>query len=135
HMEEDTGKLQHTTLDGQKVSLVDFNRGGVPLVEIVTEPDIKSAAHAKEYAKTVARLIRFLGVSDADMEKGSMRLEANISWGMELGYKVEVKNINSFNFLAKAIDFELKRQKELLMRGETPVQETRGYNETKGVTF
>lgn len=135
HMEEDTGKLQHTDLNGEKVSLVDFNRGGVPLVEIVTEPDIKSANHAKEYARTVARLIRFLGVSDADMEKGSMRLEANVSWGLDLGYKVEVKNINSFNFLAKAIDFELKRQREILSRGETPIQETRGYNETKGVTF
>lgn len=135
HMEEDTGKLQHKVVEGQKVSLVDFNRGGVPLVEIVTEPDIQSAEHAKEYAKTVAQIIRFLGVSDADMEKGSMRLEANVSWGMDLGYKVEVKNINSFNYLAKAIDFELKRQKELLLRGETPIQETRGYNETKGVTF
>lgn len=135
HMEEDTGKLQHTTLKGKKVSLVDFNRGGVPLVEIVTEPDIQSAQHAKEYARSVAQIVRFLGVSDADMEKGSMRLEANISWGLDLGYKVEVKNINSFNFLAKAIDFELKRQKEILLRGDTPVQETRGYNETKGVTF
>jgi len=135
HMEEDTGKLQHTVVHGENVSLVDFNRGGVPLVEIVTEPDILSATHAREYAKIVAQVIRFLGVSDADMEKGSMRLEANISWGLDLGYKVEVKNINSFNFLAKAIDFELKRQKEILLRGETPIQETRGYNETKGVTF
>lgn len=135
HLEEDTGKLQHTTLDGKRVSLVDYNRGGVPLVEIVTEPDIHSAEQAKEYAKKVAQIIRFLGVSDADMEKGSMRLEANISWGMDLGYKVEVKNINSFNFLAKAIDYELKRQKELLDQGQTPIQETRGYNEDKGITF
>ena len=135
HLEEDTGKLQHKTLKGKKVSLVDFNRGGVPLLEIVSEPEIHSSKQAKEYAKNLTQIIRFIGISDADMEKGSMRLEANISWGMDLGYKVEVKNINSFNFLAKAIDFELARQKEILQRGDTPIQETRGYNETKGVTF
>lgn len=135
HMEEDTGKLSHKTLEGQKVSLVDFNRSGVPLVEIVTEPVIHSSAQAKEYAKNLTQIIRFLGISDADMEKGSMRLEANISWGLDLGYKVEVKNINSFNYLQKAIDFELNRQREILQKGDTPVQETRGYNETKGITF
>ncbi|MFC1749087.1 Asp-tRNA(Asn)/Glu-tRNA(Gln) amidotransferase subunit GatB [Pseudomonadota bacterium] len=135
HLEEDTGKLQHKKLNNQSVSLVDFNRSGVPLVEIVSEPDITSSTQAKEYAKNLARTIRFLGVSDADMDKGSMRLEANISWGMNLGYKVEVKNINSFNYLAKAIDYELKRQLEMLKKGKTPVQETRGYNENKGVTF
>ncbi len=135
HLEEDTGKLQHKVVDGQKVSLVDFNRSGVPLVEIVSEPQIHSSAQAKEYAKNLATVIRFLGVSDADMEKGSMRLEANISWGMDLGYKVEVKNINSFNYLQKAIDYELDRQQKLLDQGKTPVQETRGYNENKGITF
>lgn len=135
HLEEDTGKLSHTTLKGERVSLVDFNRSGVPLVEIVSEPDIYSSDQAKEYCKKVAQTIRFLAVSDADMEKGSMRLEANISWGLDLGYKVEVKNINSFNFLAKAIDYELTRQKTLLKQGKTPIQETRGWNETKGITF
>ena len=135
HLEEDTGKLQHKTIDGKKVSLVDFNRGGVPLLEIVSEPEIHSSKQAKEYAKNITQIIRFLGISDADMDKGSMRLEANISWGLDLGYKVEVKNINSFNYLAKAIDFELDRQKELLMGGETPTQETRGYNESTGATF
>lgn len=135
HLEEDTAKLQHKQIEGASVSLVDFNRSSVPLVEIVTEPEIHSAEQAKEYAKNIAQIIRFLGVSDADMEKGSMRLEANISWGLDLGYKVEVKNINSFNYLAKAIDYELARQKELLEKGETPIQETRGYNETKGITF
>jgi len=135
HLEEDTGKLQHKVVNGQKVSLVDFNRSGVPLVEIVSEPQIHSSAQAKEYAKNLATVIRFLGVSDADMEKGSMRLEANISWGMDLGYKVEVKNINSFNYLQKAIDYELNRQQKLLDQGKTPVQETRGYNENKGITF
>ena len=135
HLEEDTGKLQHTTLNGKRVSLVDFNRSSVPLVEIVSEPEIHSAADAKAYAKKVATIIRFLGVSDADMEKGSMRLEANISWGLDLGYKVEVKNINSFRYLEKAIDFELARQKQILDRGETPKQETRGFDESKGATF
>jgi len=135
HLEEDTGKLQHTTLDGKKVSLVDFNRGGVPLVEIVTEPDITSSAQAKEYAKKLATIIRSLEVSSADMEKGSMRLEANISLGLDLGYKVEVKNINSFRFLEKAIDYELKRQRVLLEKGETPAQETRGFSEAKHATF
>lgn len=135
HLEEDTGKLQHTVLNGKKVSLIDFNRSSVPLVEIVSEPDIHSGTQAKEYAKNLTNIIRFLGVSDADMEKGSMRLEANISWGLDLGYKVEVKNINSFRYLEKAIDYELARQKEILDRGETPVQETRGFNETKGITF
>lgn len=160
HLEEDTGKLQHRTLNGKKVSLVDFNRCGVPLVEIVTEPDIHSADHAKAYAKTLRQMLRFLGVSDCDMEQGSMRLEANISLLRipdekkinlatlssteaqqlidELGlpnYKVEVKNINSFNFLAKAIEYEIKRHSELLNKGEVPVQETRGWNESKGQTI
>ncbi len=147
HLEEDTGKLvhtkipssaeglQHKTLKSQKVSLIDFNRSGVPLVEIVSEPDITSSDQAKAYAKNLARIIRFLGISDADMEKGSMRLEANVSLGMDLGYKVELKNINSFNFLARAIDYELDRQQKLLDQGTTPAQETRGYNEQTGKTF
>ncbi len=140
HLEEDTGKLQHTELDGHKVSLVDFNRSGVPLVEIVTEPDITSAAHAKEYTQTLQKIIRFLGVSDADMEKGTMRLEANISLrpigSKELpNYKIEVKNLNSFRFLEKAIAFEIERQAEILDRGETPIQETRGFSESKQATY
>ena len=139
HLEEDTGKLQHTTLNGEKVSLVDFNRGGVPLVEIVSEPDIRSSSQAKEYAQTIRQTINFLGVSDADMEKGTMRLEANISLAKVNNttdkitnfpdYKVEVKNINSFRFLEKAIDFELARQQEILETGELPKQETRGFDE------
>jgi aspartyl-tRNA(Asn)/glutamyl-tRNA(Gln) amidotransferase subunit B len=140
HLEEDTGKLQHTQLDGHKVSLVDFNRSGVPLVEIVTEPDITSAAHAKEYTQTLQKIIRFLGVSDADMEKGTMRLEANISL-RPVGskhlpkYKVEVKNLNSYRFLEKAIAFEIERQAEILDRGEIPTQETRGFSEAKQATY
>ncbi len=135
HLEEDTAKLQHTTLDGKKVSLVDFNRSSVPLVEIVSEPDVHSANQAKEYAQKIQQLVRFLEVSDADMEKGSMRVEANISWGLDLGYKVEVKNINSFRFMAKAIDYELNRQKELLEKDVIPDQETRGWNESKNCTY
>jgi aspartyl-tRNA(Asn)/glutamyl-tRNA(Gln) amidotransferase subunit B len=128
-LEEDTGKLKHSNLNGKNVSLVDFNRSGVPLVEIVTEPEIHSSSQAKEFGQKLQQIIRQLGVSDCDMEKGSMRLEANISWGMDLNYKVEVKNVNSFKFIAKAIDYELKRQKEILDNGVTPEQETRGWDE------
>ncbi len=154
HLEEDTGKLLHSTVNGEKVSLIDFNRSGVPLVEIVTEPDIYSAEEAKTFLKKLHQIIQYLGISDADMEKGSMRLEPNISILKnqkskiknqndnlkfkikELPkYKVEVKNINSFNFVKKAIEYEIKRHIEILERGETPVQETRGWEEKKGVTL
>lgn len=135
HLEEDTGKLQHQ----DKVTLVDFNRSGVPLVEIVTEPDIASGAQAKEFLKKLRDILRALNVSDCDMEKGSMRLEPNISWSQSPeklnNYKVEIKNLNSFRFAEAAIDYELKRQKELLDRGETPVQETRGYDPAKKQTY
>lgn len=140
HLEEDTGKLMHTSIDNKKVSLIDFNRGGVPLVEVVTEPDIKSGVQAKEYGKKLRQILRFLGVADCDMEQGGMRLEANISLRKkgETGlpnYKVEVKNINSFRFLEAAIDYELSRQAEILEQGKTPIQETRGWNANKGETF
>lgn len=143
HLEEDTGKLQHTTVDGKKVTLIDFNRSGVPLVEIVTEPDIHSGNQAKEFLKKLQQIIRYLEISTADMEKGSMRLEPNISVAAcdENGvyslpsYKVEVKNINSFNFVKRAIDFETARHKELLEKGETPKQETRGYVESSSSTI
>ncbi len=135
HLEIDAGKLQHMDLDGEKVSLVDFNRSGVALMEIVTEPEVQSGAQAKELAQKIQQIVRYLGISDCDMEKGSMRLEANISWGLGLGYKVEVKNLNSFRFLEKAINYELDRQKKALDAGETLIQETRGWNENKQVTF
>lgn len=139
HMEEDTGKLIHSTVDEKEVSLIDFNRSGVPLVEIVTEPDIRSGEEAKLFLTELQKIIRYLEVSDADMEKGHMRLEPNISLRpighKELAnYKVEVKNINSFKFVDKAIQFEEKRHAELLDKGITPIQETRGWNEFKNKT-
>lgn len=127
HLEEDTGKLSHKN----GVSLIDYNRSGVPLVEIVSEPDIESAAEAKEYLKLLRNTVRFLGVSDADMEKGSMRLEANISVMMDDNwpeYKVEVKNVNSFRYIELAIEYEIERQKKVLLMGKVPRQETRGWS-------
>jgi aspartyl-tRNA(Asn)/glutamyl-tRNA(Gln) amidotransferase subunit B len=140
HLEEDTGKLLHQTVDGKQVSLIDFNRSGIPLVEIVTEPDIISGAQAKEFGKKLRQLLRWLDVADCDMEQGGMRLEANISLRKkgrkELpNYKVEIKNINSFRFMQQAIDYDLSRQAELLDKGETPAQETRGWNANKNRTF
>lgn len=147
HLEEDTGKLLHAKVDGKNVSLIDFNRSGVPLIEIVTEPDIHSSEEAKIFLKKLHQVIRYLDISDAEMEKGSMRLEPNISVTLKVkgkgeevkynlpAYKVEVKNINSFNFVKKAIDYEVSRQIEILERGDTPVQETRGWDEKKNVTL
>lgn len=129
HLEEDTGKLLHRKLKGKDVTLVDFNRSGVPLMEIVSEPDIHSGLQAKEFAQKIRNILRYLEISDCDMEKGSMRLEANVSWGKELGYKVEVKNLNSFRFVEQAIDYELTRQKKILEKGGVPRQETRGWAE------
>src|SRR3989344_2612028 len=139
HLEEDTGKLTHATINNRRVTLVDFNRSGVPLMEIVSEPDVESAQEAKLYAQKIRQTARYMGISDADMEKGSMRIEPNISL-REMGtktlpsYKVELKNINSFKFAEKAIDYEIKRQTEILDKGEVPAQETRGFNEQKGIT-
>lgn len=142
HLEEDTGKLLHKTVNGEKVSLIDFNRSSVPLIEIVSEPDIKTPAQAKEYAKKLRQILRYLDIADCDMEQGGMRLEANISLQDpsakkdELpSYKVEVKNINSFRFLEQAISFEMQRQALVLMDGQTPRQETRGWDSTHNTTF
>ncbi len=140
HMEEDTAKLTHAKVEGENVSLIDFNRSGVPLVEIVTEPDFESSDEVVEYLKKLQQIVRYLGVSNADMEKGDMRLEPNVSVRPEHveglpSYKVEVKNINSFRFVGKAIEYEIKRQTEILEKGETPKQETRGWNEAKNATL
>ena len=126
---------------GEGYSLVDFNRAGVPLMELVTEPDIRSAAQALAFAKELQLILRYLGVSDADMEKGQMRVEANVSVAPSangqspLGVKVEVKNINSFKAVSAAIAYEIGRQKGLLARGEKITQETRGWNEDTQATF
>ncbi len=148
HLEEDTAKLLHNT---DKSTLVDFNRAGTPLVEIVTKPHFRSALEAKVYCQELRTLFRFLEVSNADMEKGQMRCEANVSvqeagkfeivdsivkplGDYELNAKVEVKNINSFKAVEKAIEFEIKRQTEMLEKGETWVQQTRGWNENTNET-
>lgn len=149
HLEEDTGKLTHSGED----TLIDFNRSGTPLVEIVTEPDFTTSDDVKMFLEELHTIIRYLDVSDADMEKGTMRMEPNISVREILNpksqnpnkpqitnfklpsYKVEVKNINSFNFVKKAIDYEVKRHIEQLEQGKTPLQETRGWDSYKNITY
>lgn len=136
HQEEDTGKLMHA--DGE--TLIDYNRSGVPLVEIVTEPDFKDSESVRDFAKKLQQIFRYLGVSNADMERGDMRLEANVSvrkvGQKELPkYRIELKNINSFRFMVAAIEYEFKRQVEELKQGRTLTQETRGWNEDKRQTY
>jgi len=145
HLEEDTAKLLHETVNGEKVSLIDFNRSGVPLVEIVSEPDLNSSDEAKEYLEKLQQLVRYLGISDADMEKGSMRCEPNINLEINEGDKsfftpiVELKNINSFRFVKKAIDYEIHRQfeefREKRIEKATGNKQTRGWDEAKQITF
>ncbi len=149
HLEEDTGRLSHPEFSDE--SLVDFNRAGTPLIEMVTEPVIRDAATAKAFGQRYQQVLRYLHISNADMEKGEMRCEANISlqkkgtWKYKDGYiipigkaklnhKVELKNINSFRAMEKAIEFEIKRQSALIDKGETIPSETRGWNENKEET-
>ena len=146
HLEEDTAKSIHTS----EGTLLDFNKSGIPLLEIVSEPDIHSAEAAKEYCKAIQELVRRLGVSDADMEKGQMRLEANVSMRPDRGYpcqtgvtpqkalpsyRVEIKNINSFRFLEGALKCEIERQTKALEKGKRLEQETRGYDTKTRKTF
>ncbi len=136
HLEEDTGKLIHP--EGNDYSLVDFNRAGIPLMELVTEPDMNSAKEARKFAEELHLIMHYLNVSDADMEKGQMRVEVNISLSKEkgkLGTKVEIKNLNSFRSVERAVDYEIQRQAELLDRGEKIIQETRGWDDVKGITI
>ncbi len=150
HLEEDTGKSSHPA--GKNYSLVDYNRAGTPLMEMVTDPVIRDGQTAKKFCQRFQQILRYLDVSDADMEKGHMRCEANISvqekgrWerkgkdinsigDYKLNSKVEVKNLNSFRAIEKAIDYEIKRQIQALQDGEKIIQETRGWNEDKGETF
>jgi aspartyl-tRNA(Asn)/glutamyl-tRNA(Gln) amidotransferase subunit B len=140
HLEEDTAKLVHSTAaDGRKISLIDFNRSGAPLMEIVTDPDIRSAEQARRYAEELQLLLRTIGASDADMERGQMRVEANVSLrkrgANEFGTRVEVKNMNSFRSVERAIAFEIERQAASLDAGEPLVQETRGWSDDLGATY
>lgn len=134
HLEEDTARSSHESGEG---SLVDFNRAGVPLMELVTEPVIRDAKQASDFAKELQLILRYIGASDANMEKGEMRVEANVSVANDerLGTKVEVKNLNSFRSVERAIEYEIKRQSELLKKGEKVAQETRGWDESSQKTF
>jgi aspartyl-tRNA(Asn)/glutamyl-tRNA(Gln) amidotransferase subunit B len=137
HLEEDAGKNLHTSESG--ASLVDLNRAGTPLMEIVSEPDIRSADEAVEYLKKLRSILRYIEVSDADMEKGNFRCDCNVSirpvGAKEYGTRAEVKNVNSFKFVQKALEYEIKRQAQILDEGGRVVQETRLFDSAKGVTF
>jgi aspartyl-tRNA(Asn)/glutamyl-tRNA(Gln) amidotransferase subunit B len=129
HLEEDTGRLIHD--DEKETSLVDFNRAGVPLMELVTEPDVRSAKEARKFAEELQLILRYLGVSLANMEKGQMRIEVNISLrkGGKMGTKVEIKNLNSYKSVEQGINYEIERQKKILEKGDAVIQETRGWSQ------
>jgi len=137
HLEEDAGKNLHQT--ESNASLVDLNRAGTPLMEIVSEPDIRTPEEASEYLKKLRSILRYIEVSDADMEKGNFRCDANVSirpvGTKEFGTRAEIKNVNSFKFVQKAIEYEIKRQAQILDEGGRVVQETRLFDSTKGITF
>ncbi len=136
HLEEDTARLSHA---GRGHTVVDFNRAGIPLMEIVTEPDLRSPAQARAYGETLRDILRYIGASNADMEAGSMRIEGNVSirpvGSDRFGTKVEVKNLNSFRSLERAMEYEVARHTEALARGEPLFQETRGWDESAGRTI
>ncbi|MDQ6921928.1 MAG: Asp-tRNA(Asn)/Glu-tRNA(Gln) amidotransferase subunit GatB [Candidatus Dormibacteraeota bacterium] len=141
HLEEDTGRLLHAgdALETASESLVDLNRSGMPLMEIVSEPDLRSAEEARDYAVELRGILRAVGASEADMEKGQLRAEANVSvrprGSQELGVKTELKNINSFRALYRAVAYEIERQVRELEGGGRVVQETRGWSESEQRTF
>jgi aspartyl-tRNA(Asn)/glutamyl-tRNA(Gln) amidotransferase subunit B len=144
HLEEDTGKLFHEKLHGKDMTLIDFNRSGVPLIEIVTEPDIRSASQAKEFLKNLQQIVRSLGISDANMEKGQMRCEPTVNLEIKKDNQIfytplaELKNINSFRFVEKAINYEIKRQAEEFNKTgiikKSGNKTTRGWDEKKQAT-
>ncbi len=137
HLEEDAGKLVHPA--GKNYSLVDLNRAGTPLMEIVTEPDLRSAREARIFMQDLRAILRYLGISDANLEQGNMRCDANISLRpigqKEYGTRAEIKNINSFKMVERAIEYEIGRQTEILDSGEKVKQETRGWDDNKGKTL
>jgi aspartyl-tRNA(Asn)/glutamyl-tRNA(Gln) amidotransferase subunit B len=140
HLEEDTARLLHVAgAGGARVSLVDFNRSGIPLMEIVTDPVIRSAEAARRYAEELRGLLRAIGASDAQMEEGQLRVEANVSLRphgqAEFGTRVEVKNMNSFRSVERAIGYEVERQSAALDAGTALVQETRGWDDERGMTY
>ena len=137
HMEEDAGKLIHD--ESQPVSYVDYNRTGVPLMEIVSEPDLRTPEEAGEYLRRLREILRYLEICDGNMEEGSFRCDANSSLRLKgetsLGTKVELKNMNSFKHVEKALEFELRRQRAVLEDGDSVVQETRLWDAARGVTL
>ncbi len=139
HLEEDTGKLTHVEREGASYSLVDLNRAGVPLLEIVSEPDIHSAEAAHAYGEALRAVLHYLGANSGDMEKGVIRFEANISvrpkGTTELGTRTEVKNLNSFRAMDRSIAYEVERQSKILSEGGTVDQETLGWSEARGATY
>jgi aspartyl-tRNA(Asn)/glutamyl-tRNA(Gln) amidotransferase subunit B len=140
HLEEDTGKLVHAgVMEMAESSLVDFNRCGVPLMEIVSEPDLRTPEEAAEYLRQLRAILVYLGVCDGNMEEGSFRCDANVSvrpqGAAELGTKIEVKNMNSFKNVQKALEYEIRRQVKAMQSGETLVQETRLWNADQEITL
>lgn len=138
HLEEDTGKLTHITKDGQSFTLVDLNRAGVPLLEIVSEPDLHNAEEVRAYATSLRSLLRYLRVNSGDMQKGVLRIEPNVSVNLrgaaKLGTRSEIKNLNSFRSLERSVNYEIQRQIKLLKQGKPVKLETRGWDDVKGST-
>ncbi len=139
HLEEDTGKLLHAgAIEQAQSSLINLNRAGVPLMEIVSEPDLRTADEAREYVMRLRAILQYIGVNDGNMESGQLRCDANVSLrpagAKEFGTKVEVKNMNSFRAIHRAIEYEIQRQTEVLDAGGRLAQETRGWNEARGLT-